>query len=126
MGNAFLKREFHQFFRRRGHILEPLTERNDCEAHDAVITEIQKVAKALDNWALRGLSSFEEELASYSEFWRNKITHNVERDRDVTAKLESSGWIVIRIWESEIRKDVDRCVDRIINIRETRRGQSQK
>lgn len=65
------------------------------------------------NWAIRGLSSFEEELASYSEFWRQKIIGNVERDRKNTSLLEEAGWLVIRLWESDIRANRDECVSRI-------------
>lgn len=73
------------------------------------------------NWALRGLDSFEEELASYSKFWQEKLTYNVERDKAITVALESSGWMVIRIWESDIRKNLDACVDRIMVARETKK-----
>ncbi len=62
------------------------------------------------NWAIRGLSSFEEELNGYSDFWRSKITRNVERDKEVNQALEELGWTVVRIWESDINKDVDACV----------------
>lgn len=62
------------------------------------------------NWAIRGLNSLEEELAGYSDFWRSKIQHNIERDAQVTQALESQGWTVIRIWESDIRRDINECV----------------
>ena len=62
------------------------------------------------NWALRGLGSLEEELASYSEFWKEKILGNIERDRVNTEKLEEEGWVVLRLWESEIRKNLEECV----------------
>jgi len=63
------------------------------------------------NWALRGLPSLESELAGYSEYWRNKILGNIRRDMENTTKLESDGWLVLRFWESDIKKDVDRCVE---------------
>ena len=45
------------------------------------------------NWALRGLGSLDEELASYSDFWREKITKNMERDMmKVSAKREVRRW----------------------------------
>jgi DNA mismatch endonuclease (patch repair protein) len=58
------------------------------------------------NWALRGMKNLEEELARYSEFWANKIRHNVQRDKEVNRQLIALGWQVLRIWESEIHKDV--------------------
>lgn len=65
------------------------------------------------NWVIRGMKSLEEELSSYSEFWKKKILRNIERDDEITKKLNEMGWKVIRIWESEIKKDVDKCVKEI-------------
>ncbi len=67
------------------------------------------------NWAIRGLSSLEEELASYSSFWRTKITRNIERDNEINSTLRTLGWTVIRIWESDINKDIDGCVEMVKN-----------
>lgn len=65
------------------------------------------------NWAVRGLGSLDEELSGYSDFWRSKILRNIERDAEVNEALKAQGWIVIRIWESDIRKSIDDCVNRI-------------
>jgi len=62
------------------------------------------------NWALRGLSSLDEELAGYSEYWRAKILRNIERDEENNKALRALGWTVLRIWESEIKQDLDGCV----------------
>lgn len=67
------------------------------------------------NWAVRNISSLEEELSSYSEFWRNKILRNIERDIENDKKLTEEGWLVIRVWESTIKKDLDSCVSVIEN-----------
>jgi len=66
------------------------------------------------NWALRGIPSLEEELAGYSEYWQKKIRRNMERDKKNTAKLESDGWLVLRFWESEIKKNQEKCVEEIL------------
>ncbi|MFC1478060.1 very short patch repair endonuclease [Candidatus Margulisiibacteriota bacterium] len=66
-----------------------------------------------NNWRIRGMKSFKEELASYSEFWRNKILTNVNRDRLVTEDLINKGWLVIRIWESDIKKDPEECAQAV-------------
>lgn len=62
------------------------------------------------NWAIRGIASLEEELAGYSDFWRLKILRNMERDTEVSQVLKANGWTVIRIWESDIRLNLDECV----------------
>jgi DNA mismatch endonuclease (patch repair protein) len=34
----------------------------------------------------------------------------MERDREADAALKRLGWMVIRLWDFEIRRDLDRCV----------------
>ena len=47
------------------------------------------------------------------DFWIPKIERNIERDKEVTQKLESDGWIVIRFWGSDIKKNIAQCVETI-------------
>ncbi|MDR1630493.1 MAG: very short patch repair endonuclease [Oscillospiraceae bacterium] len=70
------------------------------------------------NWVIRGLSSLDEELSRYSQFWKDKILGNIKRDSENTVKLEADGWVVIRLWESDIKADLSKCVDKITNIYE--------
>lgn len=46
-------------------------------------------------------------------FWYKKIERNIERDKEVNTILNAMGWKVIRFWEHEIKKDVDKCVKRV-------------
>lgn len=62
------------------------------------------------NWAIRGKKSLDEELEGYSEYWRKKILRNIERDQENENELRTLGWIVVRLWESEIKEDVSSCV----------------
>ncbi|MBF6589759.1 MAG: very short patch repair endonuclease [Ktedonobacterales bacterium] len=66
-------------------------------------------------WRLRGMASFDEQFRFHSrpEFWRAKITRNVERDREVNARLAEMGWRVLRLWESDVLKDVNACADQV-------------
>ena len=83
---------------------------------DIVFTKV-KIAVFCDgdfwhghNWALRGFESLDEELSSYSDFWKKKITDNIIRDNATNKELLESGWLVIRIWESSINTDTSGCV----------------
>lgn len=38
------------------------------------------------------------------EYWKKKITRNVERDLDNYQSLQSDGWNVYIIWECELKK----------------------
>ena len=48
-----------------------------------------------------------------TEFWQNKRTGNVERDRRNMRKLRSDGWQVLVIWECWTRQPEDRVIPRL-------------
>ena len=58
------------------------------------------------NWEER-----KKDFKSHQEFWIPKIERNIERDVEVTEKLESEGWTVIRFWGNEIKKNTAQCAD---------------
>jgi DNA mismatch endonuclease (patch repair protein) len=51
-----------------------------------------------------------------TEFWQNKITKNVERDRKVEELLDEAGWRKLTIWECALkgktRLDFDELIGR--------------
>ncbi len=55
-------------------------------------------------------------------FWDEKIKRNRERDLEYTIQLRDEGWTVLRFWESEINKDVEKCVDIIVEAIALKRG----
>ena len=55
-----------------------------------------------------------QKIKSNREYWIPKIERNMTRDKEVNAALEQEGWTVIRFWERQIRKELDRCVDEIL------------
>jgi len=56
------------------------------------------------------------EIKSNRKFWINKIERNIQRDKEVTATLNSQGWIVLRFWGRDIKKKLAKCADQIENI----------
>lgn len=58
------------------------------------------------NWEER-----KKDFKSNHEFWIPKIERNIKRDIEVTAKLESDGWTVIRFWGNDIKKHCLECAD---------------
>ena len=79
---------------------------------DIVLTR-QKIAIFVDGdfWHARGHQDNPgEQVAANKEFWRKKLARNVERDKDVTNELTELGWLVLRFWESDIKKDLAGCV----------------
>jgi DNA mismatch endonuclease (patch repair protein) len=51
--------------------------------------------------------------ATNRRFWSSKIQGNRKRDLAVTSKLRRDGWVVIRLWEHDIRRAPEKCIRRI-------------
>lgn len=66
-------------------------------------------------WRERGFTSFEEQFSRHRdpERWRSKIQRNMARDDEVNVALTSLGWRVLRVWESDIRRDLGSVVDTV-------------
>lgn len=69
-----------------------------------------------NNWRLRKYKNRKEELDSYSEYWKKKILRNIERDKAVNKALKKQGWKVLRVWESQIKKDIDKVTHKILDV----------
>ena len=52
-------------------------------------------------------------IKSRQEFWIPKIERTMERDIEVTHALEEQGWLVLRFWGNEIKKNCSACADQI-------------
>ena len=62
----------------------------------------------------------QNEIKTRREFWIPKIERNMARDREVNETLEADGWIVLRFWGKEIKKDVSACAEKIEQALEAR------
>ena len=51
---------------------------------------------------------------SRENFWREKITSNIERDRLVSNLLKEQGWRVLRVWECALKGRTQIGLDRIL------------
>lgn len=60
-----------------------------------------------DFWHGRNWPSLEAKLkcGANATYWPAKIRRNMERDRQNTQVLEQQGWVVIRLWETDIKRD---------------------
>ena len=73
----------------------------------------KKVAVFCDSefWHGYDWDNKKNEFKSNQEFWIPKIERTIQRDLEVTEKLESDGWIVLRFWGKEIKKNTAGCAD---------------
>ena len=49
-------------------------------------------------------------------YWDEKIVRNMERDRRADEALHEMGWTVIRLWDFEVRRDLETCVRRVMTV----------
>ena len=74
-----------------------------------------RVAVFLDGdfWHGYRLPSWEDKV---SDFWKKKISKNRQRDIKNHRKLRRMGWTVIRLWQHEIEKNFESCIERILSV----------
>ena len=48
------------------------------------------------------------------KFWRDKLLKTRRRDRRVNNLLKRAGWIVIRVWEHQVKKNPEKTANGII------------
>lgn len=60
-----------------------------------------------DFWHGRGWSNRpgHPEFKTHRKFWIRKIERNIARDLKVTRLLTQEGWIVLRFWETDLRRN---------------------
>jgi DNA (cytosine-5)-methyltransferase 1 len=104
---------------------------NGCNQHlpgkpDLILTN-HKIAIFVDGdfwhglqWMRRGHASLEHQFkrSESSRYWVRKIRQNMQRDCRVTGALIQKGWRVIRFWESDLQKNPDACITRIMEAAE--------
>ena len=83
--------------------------------HPDIVFVGKKIAVFCDSEFWHGFNWDEKknEIKSRQDFWIPKIERNMQRDKEVTKKLQAEGWIVLRFWGNEIKKDVIKCANAI-------------
>ena len=79
-----------------------------------IVFRRKKVPIFIDSDFWHGHPKYGHIPKSNSEFWKTKFDYNKKRDRINNSELKKQGWNVIRIWEHEINKDLNKCISRIL------------
>lgn len=61
------------------------------------------------NWKER-----KPKIKTNREFWVAKFERNIQRDKEVNAELKRLGYKVFRFWETEVKKELQRCLAEVI------------
>lgn len=86
---------------------------NKVFGHPDIVFIGKKVAVFCDSefWHGYNWEERKKDFKSHQEFWIPKIERNMERDAEVTAKLQEDGWTVLRFWGKDIKKNTAYCAD---------------
>ena len=84
---------------------------------DIVITKY-KIAVFVDGefWHGQDWENRKTKLKTNREYWIEKIEENMARDNRNDKLLKEAGWISVHFWEKEIDKNLDGCLDTILDI----------
>lgn len=58
-------------------------------------------------------SKKKQQIKTNTKFWIPKIERNMQRDRINQAILEDMGYIVMRFWDHDIKKNLTKCLNQI-------------
>jgi len=87
-----------------------------------IIFRAQRVAVFVDGdywhgrvFQERGLPALRASIRKQEtqNYWLAKLQRTVARDREVTRGLRSQGWLVMRLWESETKRNLSSIAQRI-------------
>lgn len=84
---------------------------------DIALTK-QKIAIFVDGdfWHAHGHEQNPgEQVRTNKAFWQKKFSRNIERDKENNDALTELGWLVLRFWESDIKKDLEGCVKIVLS-----------
>jgi len=79
---------------------------------DIVFTR-QRLVIFVDGCFWHGCPEHSVKPRTNSEFWNTKLSGNIERDKANDKKLTDLGWTVMRFWEHDVKKDIERVIDNI-------------
>jgi DNA mismatch endonuclease (patch repair protein) len=69
-----------------------------------------------------GLQALNESLKTSNRvFWVRKIQQNVARDNLVNSELERAGWSVVRVWETDVKRNPGLMAARVFEVVSSRR-----
>ncbi len=60
------------------------------------------------------------------EFWEKKLNRNKDRDKEVNKYYIERGWNIKRIWEHEIKDNLNKTIDDVIQFIKEAKGENKR
>ena len=87
-----------------------------------------KIAIFIDGTFWHGYNWKEKKnkIRSNREYWIKKIESNMKRDQLINTQLNKTGWVVLRFWDFEVKKDLPHCIEKTMDmLKEQKKIQSK-
>ena len=75
---------------------------------------VLKIAIFVDGCFWHGCDEHYRAPKTRRKYWNRMVKKQQQRDRDVSAELIDSGWLVLRYWEHQIKEDAEGVADEIM------------
>lgn len=92
-----------------------LTHQRSIKGNPDIVFKSKKICVFIDSDFWHGWQFPRWKNTLKNDFWREKIQKNRLRDRKITAFLRKDGWVVIRIWEHNIKKDSEKALEKVLD-----------
>lgn len=81
-----------------------------------IVLKKYKTAIFIDGeyWHGKNWEERKPKIKTNREFWIAKIERNMQRDNEVNLELNRLGYKVFRFWESDIKKELDICLNEVL------------
>ena len=74
------------------------------KGHPDFVLLDKKIAVFVDGCFWHGHDCRNTRPSDNADYWKKKRERNMKHDKEITELFERRGWIVIRIWECEMKK----------------------
>jgi DNA mismatch endonuclease (patch repair protein) len=101
-GNKTTEIRLLEYFREHG--IKGWRRQYRVKGHPDFVFLPDRIAVFVDGCFWHGHDCRSTRPEQHKEYWLTKRQRNIQHDAEVTAAFESRGWIVIRIWECELKK----------------------
>ena len=80
-----------------------------------IVFRRKKIAVFIDSDFWHGHPARYVKPKSNRKYWRAKISRNKKRDVEVNRILKKAEWKIIRLWEYDVKKNLNICIRKILN-----------
>jgi len=78
-----------------------------------IVFPYKGLAVFVDGCYWHGCPKCYREPKTNTEYWKNKIARNQQRAKTVRRQLNRNGWRVMRVWEHELKNNLDKVICKI-------------